>query len=121
MPATEEQVRKRLENGSYPEYRDVMKTYLKVLKIAAEQTISPLEDMSRIKDIKDARSIKLGEIVGIALPKPIATVMFDVRFPGTYRVDVQEDGSWIMVREYPTINPNDYGVIGGWDIGEKFE
>ena len=36
MPATKEQVRERLENGSYPEYRDVMKTYLKALEIAAE-------------------------------------------------------------------------------------
>lgn len=51
MPATEEQVRKRLENGSYPEYRDVMKTYLKALEIAAEQTIPPLEDMSRMNQI----------------------------------------------------------------------
>ena len=51
MPATEEQVRKRLENGSYPEYRDVMKTYLKALEIAAEQTIPSLEDMSRMNQI----------------------------------------------------------------------
>lgn len=51
MPATEEQVRERLENGSYPEYRDVMKTYLKALEIAAEQTIPSLEDMSRMNQI----------------------------------------------------------------------
>ncbi len=51
MPATEEQVRERLENGSYPEYRYVMKTYLKALEIAAEQTISPLEDMGRMNQI----------------------------------------------------------------------
>lgn len=51
IPATEEQVRERLENGSYPEYRDVMKTYLKALEIAAEQTIPPLEDMSRMNQI----------------------------------------------------------------------
>lgn len=48
MPATEEQVRERLENGSYPEYRDVMKMYLKALEIAGEQTIPSLEDMSRM-------------------------------------------------------------------------
>lgn len=51
MPATEDQVRERLENGSYPEYQDVMKTYLKALEMIAEQTISPLEDMSRMHQI----------------------------------------------------------------------
>ena len=51
MPATEEQVRKRLEDGSYPEYRDDMKTYLKALEIAAEQTTPSLEDMSRMNQI----------------------------------------------------------------------
>ena len=51
MPATEEQVRERLENGSYPEYRDVMKTYLKALEIIAEQTTPTLEDMSRMNQI----------------------------------------------------------------------
>lgn len=51
MPATKKQIRERLENGSYPEYRDVMKTYLKALEIADEQTIPPLEDMSRMNQI----------------------------------------------------------------------
>ena len=51
MPATEEQVRKRLDNGSYPECRDVMKEYVKTLEIRAEQTKSPLEDMSPMSQI----------------------------------------------------------------------
>ena len=51
MPATEDHVRERLENGSYPEYQDLMKTYLKALEMIAEQTISPLEDMSRMNQI----------------------------------------------------------------------
>ena len=51
IPATEEQVRERLENGSYPEYLDVMKTYLKALEIASKQTIQSLEDMSRMNQI----------------------------------------------------------------------
>ena len=55
IPVTEEQVRERLKNGSYPEYQDVMKTYLKALEIAAEQTIPSLEDMSRMKQILKER------------------------------------------------------------------
>lgn len=55
-----------------------------------------------IKDIKDARLIKSGEIVSIALPK-------------------STDGSWSV--EAPVIgayiNPNDCGEIGGWDIPEN--
>lgn len=47
MPATEEQVRERLENGSYPKYRDVMKTYLemKIIKRIREETKYPSYDI----------------------------------------------------------------------------
>lgn len=51
IPATEEQVRERLENGSYPEYLDDMGKYLRALEIAAEQTMLPLEDMNRMNQI----------------------------------------------------------------------
>ncbi len=43
--------------------------------------------------------IKTGEPVGITLPDPIATVKFDVRIPGRFTIDVNEDGSWTCVRE----------------------
>ena len=51
IPATEEQVRKRLENGSYSEYLDVMKECLEAFEIDRKQTISSLEDMSRMNQI----------------------------------------------------------------------
>lgn len=51
MPATEEQVRTRLENGSYPAYRDVMERYLAALEIANKQTIPSFEAMSRMNQI----------------------------------------------------------------------
>lgn len=56
MPATEEQVRKRLDNGSYPEYRDIMKEYVKALEIGAKRTKSPLEGMSKMNQILRERS-----------------------------------------------------------------
>ena len=59
--------------------------------------------------------------IDIKLPEPIATVKFDVKFPGTYKVKVQPNGSWSV--EAPVIgvyiNPNDCGKIGGWDIPEN--
>ena len=59
--------------------------------------------------------------IDIKLPEPIATVKFDAKFPGTYKVEVQPNGSWSV--EAPVIgayiNPNDCGEIGGWDIPEN--
>lgn len=58
----------------------------------------------------DIKYVEVGEVIGIApLPEPIATVKFDVRNPGVYRVEVTKDGSWTAVREYPVINTNDSG------------
>jgi hypothetical protein len=55
MPATEEQVRKRLEDGSYPEYRDDMGEYLRALEIASKQTLPSLEDISQMNQILKER------------------------------------------------------------------
>ena len=55
MPSTEEQVRKRLEDGSYPEYRDDMDEYLRALEIASKQTLPSLEDMSQMNKILKER------------------------------------------------------------------
>lgn len=55
MPATEEQVRKQLEDGSYPEYRDDMWEYLRALEIASKQTLPSLEDMSQMNQILKER------------------------------------------------------------------
>ena len=74
-----------------------------------------------LKDIKDARCIKPGITIDTKLPEPIATVKFDVKFPGTYKDEVQPNGSWSV--EAPVIgayiNPNDCGKISGWDIPEN--
>ena len=49
----------------------------------------------------EVKYVKVGEPVGIApLSKSIATVKFDVRSPGIYKVEVRQDGSWIAVRDY---------------------
>ena len=48
----------------------------------------------------EVKYVKIGEPVEISpIPKPIATVKFDVRSPGIYKVEVRQDGSWIAVRE----------------------
>ena len=51
MPATEKQVRKRLENNSYAEYHDVMEEYVKALEIASKQTSTSFEEMSYMNRI----------------------------------------------------------------------
>ena len=49
----------------------------------------------------EVKYVKVGEPVGIApLSKSIATVKFDVRSPGIYKVEVRQDGSWIAVKDY---------------------
>lgn len=55
MSATKEQVQKRLENGSYPEYRDVMEKYLKAIEIAAKQTLPSLKEVGRMNQILKER------------------------------------------------------------------
>ena len=48
----------------------------------------------------EVKYVEVGEPIGIApLPKPIATVKFDVRSPGVYKVEVRQNGSWFAVRE----------------------
>ena len=49
----------------------------------------------------EVKYVKIGESVGMTpLSKSIATVKFDVRSPGVYKVEVRQDGSWIAVRDY---------------------
>lgn len=47
----------------------------------------------------EIKYVALGEVTGVTLPPPIATVKFDVRIPGRFTIDVNEDGSWTYVRE----------------------
>ena len=43
----------------------------------------------------NVKVVKPGDIV-TTLPPPITTVTFNVRFPGTFKVIVQKDGSWTV-------------------------
>ena len=47
----------------------------------------------------EIKYIKPKEDTGITLLPPIATVKFDVMIPGRFTIDVNEDGSWVVVRE----------------------
>lgn len=42
----------------------------------------------------DVKAIGFGDIIGIDIPKPIASINFDARYAGTYEVDVKQDGSY---------------------------
>ncbi len=47
----------------------------------------------------EIKYVALGEETNITLPSPIATVKFDVSIPGRFTIDVNKDGSWVVVRE----------------------
>ena len=47
----------------------------------------------------NVKVVKHGDIV-TTLPPPIATVTFNVRFPCTFKVIVQKDGSWTVEELY---------------------
>ena len=56
IPDTKEQVEKRLQNGSYPDDCDVMREYLKVLEMAAKQTMPSRQEMTRMNQILRERT-----------------------------------------------------------------
>lgn len=47
----------------------------------------------------EIKYVALGEETNITLPPPIATVKFDVSIPGRFTIDVNKDGSWVVIRE----------------------
>ena len=75
----------------------------------------------------EIKYVALGEATGVTLPPPIATVKFDVRIPGRFTIDVNEDGSWTYVRErydeewrrkHFEVSYNQ-GFLDGWKAHEK--
>lgn len=44
----------------------------------------------------DVKAVGFGDIIGIDIPKPIASINFDARYVGTYVVDVKQDGSYLV-------------------------
>lgn len=43
----------------------------------------------------DVKVVGFGDIIGIDIPKPIASINFDAYHVGTYIVDVKQDGSYL--------------------------
>lgn len=42
----------------------------------------------------DVKAFSFGDIIGIDIPEPIASINFDARYAGIYEVDVKQDGSY---------------------------
>ena len=77
----------------------------------------------------EIKYIKPEEYTGITLPSPIATVKFDVMIPGRFTIDVNKDGSWVVVRElydeewrrkHFKVSYNQ-GFLDGWKTHERKE
>lgn len=56
----------------------------------------------------EIKYIKPEEDTGIMLQPPIATVKFDVRIPGRFTIDVNEDGSWTCVADNDLLRKKDF-------------
>lgn len=44
----------------------------------------------------DTKIVSIGDDTGINIPEPIASIKFDAIYAGTYIVDVQQDGSYLI-------------------------